>query len=62
MWDNWDGGITEGYAVVTQDCMAMELHSNPVLRLAQSLVTGRHAAFPFLARSKQWIVDAAADC
>lgn len=48
-WNNWDGNIAEGYAVVTQLYMIMELSSNPVLGLAQSPVTGRHAAFLFLA-------------
>lgn len=61
-WNNWDGNISEGYAVVTQHYVAMELPSNPVLRLAQSPVTGRHSAFLFLAWSKQWIIDAADDC
>lgn len=59
-WNIWDGNIAEGYAVVTQHSVAMELPSNPVLRLAQSPV--RHTAFPFLAWSKQWIIDAADDC
>lgn len=40
--------IAEGYAV-TQHCMAMELASNLVLRLAQSPVSGMHAGFPILA-------------
>lgn len=62
IWNNWDGNIAEDYSVMTQLYRTMELPSNPVLGLAQSPVTGSHAAFPFLAWSKQWIIDAADGC
>lgn len=39
-WNNWDGNIAEGYAVVTQHYMTMELPSNPVLRLRVLLLVG----------------------
>lgn len=53
--------MAESYAV-TQHSVAMELASNPVLRLVQSPVSGMRAALPFLTCSKQWIIDAADDC
>lgn len=59
--DNWDDNIAEVYAEVIIT-MWPWLSSSPVLRQAQSPVAGRHAAFPFLAWSKQWIIDAADDC